>query len=93
MELKRERRNEERRTASREKKECDLKKRERKILPTCQHSAMNSRRRRSHVRLSLPARTTSNALLKKAKGDEGTMGPDVGEERESLRAIVCRPRC
>jgi len=47
----------------------------------------------AHTRLSLPARTTSNALLKKAKGDEGTMGPDVDEERESLRAIVCRPRC
>lgn len=86
-----------RREQHREKrKECDLGKkreREREILPTCQHSAMNSRRRRSHVRLSLPARTTSNALLKKAKGDEGTMGPDVGEERESLCAIVCRPRC
>lgn len=47
----------------------------------------------AHTRLSLPARTSSNALLKKAKGDEGAIGPDAGEERESLRAIVCRPRC
>lgn len=42
----------------------------------------------AHTRLSLPARTSSNALLKKAKGDEGAMGPNAGEEREFARDCV-----
>lgn len=45
----------------------------------------------AHTRLSLPARTTSNALLKKAKG-EGRMGPDVGARRGRVCARLCVDR-
>lgn len=67
MELKRERRSEERKTASRREERARLgekeKERERYILPTCQHSAMNSRRRKVLTRACpcqhVPAATPS----------------------------------
>jgi hypothetical protein len=62
-------------------------------LPTCRYSAMHSRRRKALTRARPCTYQQQRPLKESAKGDDEKVRPDADGERESLRAIVCRPRC